>query len=294
MKKTLAIRIRALLSGSPDGVPEWTPLVEEGDDPGLFGPTDAPWIVHADVATMVGGIRALLMQAMHPATLAGVMQHSRYEEDALGRLAGTIRWLTICTFGATTAIEHESARVRGMHDRVRGVVKENSGESRNYQASDPDLLRWVHIAFTDSFLATHLEYGRKEIPGGADAYVQLWGKAVLPLGLSNPPQSYAEMKQQVDEYQKQLRVDDRTLRVVSFLRKPPLPAPARAVYAVLFGGAVHTLPVETQKQLGLKVPPRWLAVGATKVVLGLIRAILGTTSPLETAAETRRARLLGA
>ncbi|MEY4322821.1 MAG: hypothetical protein RL410_602 [Actinomycetota bacterium] len=291
LKETIGIRIRALLSGSQNGVPEWTPLIEAGNDYGLFKPTDAPWIVHADVATMIGGIRALLLQAMHPGSLAGVMQHSRYEEDALGRLAGTIRWLTICSFGSVEAVETESARVRGMHDRVRGKYLENSGETRNYQAADQDLLRWVHLAFTDSFLATHQQFGKYSIPGGADAYVGLWGKSVIPLGVENPPKNENELRQQIAAYDNALRVDERTLRVVSFLRKPPLPAPARVVYALLFAAAVNTLPEIKRNQLHLKVWPRWFAFPLGSAALKTLRFILGTNSPLEAAALSRHKRL---
>lgn len=106
LQENLSKRFRKLLSGDPQGIPPWLPIVAEGDEPGLFLPTDAPWIVHADFATLVGGIRALLMQALHPGSLAGVAQHSRYEEDPLGRLSGTIRWLTITTFGSKTAIQN--------------------------------------------------------------------------------------------------------------------------------------------------------------------------------------------
>ena len=80
LQKFLGGRFRTILSGSPDA-PPWLEEVASGDDPGLFLPTDAPWIVHANMATLVGGVRALLMQALHPGTLAGVAQHSRYEKD---------------------------------------------------------------------------------------------------------------------------------------------------------------------------------------------------------------------
>ena len=193
IRNELQRRLRRLLSGSQTGVPAWTPLVEVGDDLGLFAPSDAPWVVHADIATTIGGVRALLVQALHPGSLAGVMQHSRYEEDVLGRLHGTIRWLTISTFGSRAAIEQEAARVRAMHERVRGTYIDEHEQQRSYQASDQDLLQWVHLAFTESFLSTHLRYGRKAIPGGADAYVAQWGAAVTPLGLTNPPTSEQEL-----------------------------------------------------------------------------------------------------
>ena len=99
VQEYLSLRFRKLLSGDPGGIPPWLGVVAEGEEAGYFVPTDAPWVVHADFGTLVGGIRALLMQALHPGSLTGVKNHSRYESDPLGRLAGTIRWLTVTTFG---------------------------------------------------------------------------------------------------------------------------------------------------------------------------------------------------
>ena len=41
-------------------------LLQQVKKRGYFLPSDAPWVVHADFGTLVGGIRALLMQALHP------------------------------------------------------------------------------------------------------------------------------------------------------------------------------------------------------------------------------------
>lgn len=291
IRNELQRRLRRLLSGSQTGVPEWTPLVEAGDDPGLFAPSDAPWVVHADIATTIGGVRALLVQALHPGSLAGVMQHSRYEEDVLGRLHGTIRWLTISTFGSREAIENEAARVRDMHARVRGKYIDEQQSERSYQASDQDLLQWVHLAFTESFLSTHLRYGKREIPGGADAYVAQWGAAVTPLGLSDPPASAQELHQRMDAYAPVLRVDAKTKRVIDFIKKAPLPIGARPAYRILFWAAVDLLPPSYAAMIDVRIPPRWLVrLLATSAVV-VMRAIIGRTSPLEDAAMRRRQRL---
>ena len=291
IRRELQRRFRRLLSGSQTGVPEWTPLVEAGNDPGFFAPTDAPWVVHADIATTIGGIRALLVQALHPGSLAGVMQHSRYEEDVLGRLHGTIRWLTITTFGSREAIANEAGRVRGMHDRVRGKYSTEDGATRSYQANDTDLLLWVHLAFTESFLATHLRYGKHPIPGGPDAYVEQWGRAVEPLGLSVTPRSARELHRAMAQYEHVLRVDDRTKRVLEFIKKAPLPVPARPAYRILFWAAVDTLPDHYRERIGIRIPPAWIVRSLAAIAVRIMRAVIGRTSPLEDAARRRLARL---
>jgi uncharacterized protein (DUF2236 family) len=90
---------------------------------------------------------------LHSGSLAGVHGHSRDKDDPLGRLSGTIRWLTVTTFGSHAAVAGEADRVNRMHGRVRGSYRTAGGEDRAYHAGDTDLLRWVHVAFMDSFFA---------------------------------------------------------------------------------------------------------------------------------------------
>ncbi len=289
IRREMTRRFRALLSGAQSGVPEWTSLVAQGDDEGFFGPDDEAWVVHSDLATMIGGIRALLMRALHPGSLAGVVQHSRYEEDVLGRLNGTIRWLTISTFGSTTAIADEAARVRALHERVRGSYRTKDGSTRNYRASDTDLLQWVHVAFTDSFLTVHQRYGRR--PVDADAYLAGWSRAVEPLGLVGAPSSQAGMQATIAGYREQLVVDDTTRKVVAFIRRVPFPRGARLVYRLLFAAAVETLPAEYRHLLGLRAAPAPLVRASTRMLLHGMRWVIGQRSPMELVALERRQRV---
>ena len=278
------MKFRRLLSGAKDGKPPWLDIIAGGETGGLFVPTDAPWVVHRDFGTLVGGIRALLVQALHPATLAGVRNHSRYEQDPLGRLAGTIRWLTVTTFGSFDAITKEASRVNRLHDRV-------VGESPvNYRAADPHLLLWVHVAFTDSFLSAHELYCEAKIPGGADNYISQWAKSVEPLGLSKAPKNHLELDAVLKEFRPELGISAETESVVRFIRKPPLPLLARPVYALLFKAALVSLRPEHLKLLGLRKPSR-LVVPFTRFTLKAIRAIIGPESPIEDGAIRRLERL---
>ena len=291
LQEALSKRFRRLLSGDPDGVPPWLEVIAAGDEPGLYMPSDAPWIVHADFGTLVGGIRALLMQALHPGSLTGVANHSRYEQDALGRLAGTIRWLTITTFGSHAAVAGESQRVNRMHKRVTGEYETAAGEQRPYKAADPDLLLWVHIAFMDSFLRCHQMYAWREIPGGADAYVRLWAKSVEPLGLDSAPMNEADLIREIERYKVELVATPKTLDVVKFIKRPPLPVLARPVYWLLFEAAVVSLPIEFRELLGLKAKSANVIKPLTRGVLRFIRVAIGPESPIEDGAIERLRRI---
>lgn len=293
IQKAIGKRFRKIITNSPDGQPPWLADVASGDDGGLFLPSDAPWVVHGDLATLIGGIRALLMQALHPGTLSGVATHSRYESDALGRLAGTTKWLTITTFGAQSAIAKESGRVNAMHASVKGKYENSQGEKVAYQASDPDLLLWVHIAFTDSFLKAHQLYSRKEIPGGEDSYVRLWARSVKPLGLDKCPLSASELNETLDNFYNtnQLLANETTFKVIKFLRKPPLPRLAKLVYAFLFQAAAASIDKKYLQLLKIKPLPLWLVKPLTRGLLFLMAKGIGSESPLETAAKDRLRRI---
>lgn len=293
VQRYVAKRFRKIIANSPDGVPPWLDAVAAGDDAGLFLPTDAPWVVHGDLATLIGGIRALLMQALHPGTLAGVATHSRYESDPLGRLAGTTRWLTVTTFGSLQAIDDEAARVNRMHQRVVGNFTTGTGEIRNYQASDPDLLLWVHIAFTNSFLTAHELYGAEAIPGGADNYVAQWAKSVTRLGLVDAPKSKVELDESLMGYAKrnELAISENTAKVMSFIQRPPLPKVASLVYALLYQAAVASIPNPYRKLLNLRAAPLWLIQPIMRVFLFILAKAIGPESPIEEAALTRLKRI---
>lgn len=278
-------------SGDTAGTPYWVKNIEAGEDVGFFGPGSASWAVHGGMPTMVAGIRALLMQTLHPGAMAGVHDWSRYKEDPLGRLAGTIQWLITVTFGDTALAEHESSRVSHFHDRVKGTYLDAQGRERTYSAGDPELLYWVHVVFTDAFLGCHQAWG-DAIPGGADQYVREWSKAGELVGVANPPRSEAELISAMHQFNVDgiLKHDERVEETIAFLRKPPLRRSMLPFYRIMFAGAVASIPEEYRRVLGLK-KPWWPAKWLTGMILGLLRALLGPSSTSEDAARVRITRL---
>jgi len=285
----IADRFREIVSGSPDGKPDWVKFIGQGTGPGLFGPDSAVWEVHGCVSTLVGGIRALLLQAAHPAALAGVMDHSRYQTDFLGRLAGTARWLTITTFGAEEAIARESSRVNAMHAHVEGQFVGKEGNTAPYHATDPRFLLWVHCAFTESFLRAHLALGYP-LTNGADAYIQEWSKSASGLGLTSAPQSEDELNVVMKDFlDNDLAHSVKTAEVVRFILKPPIGRGSLFFYRILANAAVASLNDEQRSILGLKRVGRgW--TWACKAILHFMSFILGPESPSQQLARERIAR----
>ncbi|MBC7463555.1 MAG: DUF2236 domain-containing protein [Actinobacteria bacterium] len=289
IKDRIANRFREIVSGSPDGMPDWVRYIDMGEGPGNYGPDSAVWEVHGCIATLVGGIRALLLQAAHPAALAGVAQHSRYEKDFLGRLAGTARWLTITTFATQEAIDREAARVNAMHSHVSGQYQNKEGEESTYKATDPRFLLWVHCAFTESFLKAHLALGYP-IKAGADAYIREWSTSAKGLGLTNAPKSQAELDEVMQDFvEHDLMRSAKTDEVVKFILRPPVGRASLFFYSILANAAIASLSDAQRDILGLKKVSRfWLFL--CRRILNFLSAVLGQESPSQQIARRRIAR----
>src|ERR1700678_2856628 len=137
---------------------------EQPADDGFFGPASVTWRTAGDLSSPVAGLRALLIQALHPLAMAGVDQHSDWREDPVGRLAATSAYLATLAYGDRATADRVAQQVRRVHEHVRGTF-----EGQPYAASDPDLLLWVHTTFVDSGLAACELLGT---PADRDAYAR--------------------------------------------------------------------------------------------------------------------------
>jgi len=226
--------------------------------------------VHGDASMFVGGIRALLLQTLHPAAMRGVSEHSGYRGDMWGRLARTSRFLAVTTFGHEEDAEQAVVVVRAIHDRVTGTMPDGTP----YAASDPHLLAWVHIAEVDSFLRAHDVYGAEPLVGAdRDTYVAQSGEVARRLGVVDPPQTEAELAEQLESYRPELESTPEAREAVSFLLlKPPLPLAARPPYGVLVAAAVGLMPRWSRRPLRLP----YLPISERTVVRGLGGLATGT------------------
>ncbi len=215
-------RVRGRAATSQEDLPPWTRALAEGDDAGFFGPGSAVWAVNGALPTLVAGIRALLLQTLHPGAMAGVHDWSRYNEDPLGRLDGTVRWVATTTFGDRSSATAASASVGRLHERIIGTYTDAAGVERPYAANDEYLLRWVHDAFTEAFLGAHEIWGGP-IPGGPDGYVREWAQAGRLMGVTDPPTTEAGLHAEMSEYLREAKIDD---RVVEAVQVPPAAGPA--------------------------------------------------------------------
>lgn len=243
--------------------------------PRRFAPTDPICRVQGHAGMYAGGIRALLLQSLHPLAMAGVGEHSGYRDDPWGRLQRTSEFLATTTFGPVESAERMLDGINRMHARVRGTAR----DGRAYSATDPHLLQWVHVAEIDSFLTAHQRYSRTPLtPAEADTYVEQAAYVARRLGIPEPPTTVADLAACLESYRPELETSPGALDVVRFLlREPPLPLAARPGFWMLAGGAVQMLPAYARDLLGLTLPGRLRALDevALRAVAGPL-GVIGT------------------
>jgi uncharacterized protein (DUF2236 family) len=234
--------------------------------------------VHGDSSMFVGGIRALLLQSLHPLAMAAVAAHSGYSGDPWGRLQRTSYFLAVTTFGPGDDAQAAIAWVRAVHQRVTGTAP----DGRPYAASDPHLLTWVHIAEADSFLCAHTHFGTEPLDqAGRDGYVADLARIGAELGVPDPPRTEAELAERISAYRPELTATPQAREAARFLLlNPPLPLVARAPYAVLAAAAVSLLPSWARRLLLLPRLPVTEAVLVRPAGHAMVQAIRwATTAP---------------
>lgn len=264
VRNRLAWAIRTVLSGS--GSRKFVPTPGA---PTLLPVGGAAWLVHAEASMMVGGIRALLLQSLHPVAMQGVGEHSDFRQDPLGRLRRTVFFLGTTTYCSLPEAEAAIEAVRRVHLAISGVTP----EGRRYRADDSDLLAWVHATEVDSFLEAFLRYGRRprrrrrtlapNLPDRtavgaislemlADRYVAEMATVAERLGVAEPPRSHAELMAVIEGFRPVVAATDLSAEAVYFLRRFPLPPVARLAYALLFWAAADSLPGWAKDLHGLR------------------------------------------
>jgi uncharacterized protein (DUF2236 family) len=229
--------------------------IPESPGDGFFGPASVAWQVSGDLASPVAGLRSLLLQALHPLAMAGVDQHSDWRGDPVGRLAATSSYVTTVLFGDRAVAEQAAARVRKIHEHVRGVDTE-TGQA--YAAGDPALLLWVHAALVDSGIVVCDLFGDELTAGQADQYVAEMTVAAeivgIPAGLA--PSSRAELTGYIQSVQPELRCTAAAKESMAYLLDPPgLEEDVAEIWQDIREAAVVSLPDWASSLYGYTAAP---------------------------------------
>ncbi len=226
------------------------PVPPSGD--ALFAPDSPIRMVHADaVGMMIGGIRSLLLQMLHPHALQGVLDHSNFRADMHGRLRRTAQFIAVTTFGHRDEAAKIIARVNRIHEHIKGDLP---GGGR-YSARNPETLAWVHVAGATSFLQAYLRHVRPTMPfAQQDEYFRQHAVIARELGADPVPETRNQAEQLFRSMRGQLQSSAEAKEVAELvLTQRPDGAP-RGVQAMLGTAAVDLLPAFALPMLGLKRP----------------------------------------
>jgi uncharacterized protein (DUF2236 family) len=264
----------AYASGVPDGT----------RDDGLFGPASVTWRMSADLASPVAGLRSLLIQALHPLAMAGVDQHSGWRRDPVGRLAATTSYLATVTFGERAAAMRAAARVRHVHEHVRGT---DPITGRPYTAADPALLLWVHGTLVDSVLAAGSLVGTILSAADSNRYVAEMVTAAQLTGVPRPlvPSSVPELELYIASVRPTLRCTPAAAESMAYLLDPPgMDEDTAEIWQDVRDAAIAALPRWARQMYGYDAPPPMTPGRRTEIrqSLGVLDAMfLGQPGVLE-------------
>jgi len=198
----------------------------------------------------LAGLRALLLQAVHPLAMAGVAQHSDFRADPWGRLFRTAEYVGVTTYGTTAEATRAAARVRGIHRRLSGIEPESG---RTYRVDDPHLLLWVHCCEAESFLTTAVRSGLRLSRTEQDAYYAEQVRSARLIGLNAAPASAEDMRDYFEGMRPELRVTAEARAAARFVLFPPMPTkvslgtPARPAWVALASTSAAMLPRWTRR-----------------------------------------------
>jgi uncharacterized protein (DUF2236 family) len=209
-------------------------------DPGLFGPQSVVWKVHADFsAMMVGGLSSLMIQALHPRALAAVWDHSNFRQQLKARLGRTALFVASTTYGGVELATQSIQRVNAIHSKIQGIDL----QGQTYRADEPDLLRWVHLVETVSFLNAFQHLALRPLSSSdCDKYVVEMNKVGEMLGANNLPNTLQDLHRAILQYEPVLTFDERTRETLRSIENYSVSLTEKPFFALILGVSFDIIP----------------------------------------------------
>lgn len=267
-------------------------------EPDGLGPRSILGRLASDPGIALTGFPLGLLQLMHPAVSAGVIQHSDFFGDPFDRIYRSVPRI-VASITAPDRAER-AVRIRDYHRSIKGVDAHGS----RYHALDPEVFWWTHMTFVWGFLQIAERFRVRPL---SDAErVQFYAESLAwwsSYGLSSRPvaPSLAAFLDDFDRIvSEELEATEAATRALetSRFRFPLLPSYADAVLAGPVTPALRTLtigqlPPVARVRLGLSWGARDRVAFA-----GLVRAVrvagAVVPSPLARRANVLALRRMGA
>lgn len=257
--------IREMVGGGGPPVAFLSPV----GDRGLFGPESIAWKVHADfISMMIGGISSLIMQALHPQALAGVWDHSSFRDDLQGRLGRTAFFIAATTYGSQEMALNIIAKVNHIHTKITGLDE----FGKPYRATDPQLLAWVHLTETRSFMSAFESHRPEKLNSSEkDQYFSEMKDLGERMGAIDLPTSYIQTNQAIKDYIPILHYGDRAKSVIGLLDNFPSNVAVKPFVKLISRAGFLNLPDWVHPIIGRAQPSTWERI-AVNGSIGLVAA----------------------
>ena len=239
-------------------------------DAALFARDTPIRMVHADViGMMIGGIRGLFLQMLHPHALQGVLDFSNFRADMHGRLSRTAHFITDTTFAHRDIAMEAIGRVNRIHESVKGTLPDGSP----YSARDPRTLAWVHVAEATSFLAGYMRVTKPDMPGHEqDEYYRQFAVVAKALGADPVPTNRREAEAIFRDLRQDLATSAQAREVAEFVVSIKPEGAPPALQKAIVAESIALLPPFARSMLGLErpglgaIPARAAAWGAARTL----------------------------
>lgn len=267
-------------------------------DRGYFGPGSVAWKVHSHPIILVGGFRALMIQSLHPLAMAGVTHFSDFRENPQRRLRQTAGFVHTVVFSDRQTVDAMAGRVRSIHERVRGI---DPVTGREYSATDPATLLWVHCAEAHSFLDAYRTFAGELTDAEQDQYLAEYVVASELVGIprADIPASRREYREYFSSMLPELRTSETARGTIDYVAHPPLGGLPKKDWPfainLRFAGraAVARMPRSLRELAGLPDPgpADWTMTQLTRANAKLIELALRSDHVAEAFARAAEKRL---
>jgi uncharacterized protein (DUF2236 family) len=240
---------------------------------GYFAPESVIRLVgNSPVVPMFGGGTAVLLQVAHPLVAAGVVYHSDYQQDLWRRLLRTLQALYLIVYGSKQEAEGAGEAVKAVHAHVRGTTRKQLGPfpaGTRYDASDPELMLWVHATLVETSLAVYRRFVAPLTPDEQEAYYREMALVAQVFGLprSAIPATLADFREYLHDRLagSEICVTAPAQDVAEVILEAPLPAPLRLLAPVHRLATAALLPQRLREEYGLD----WSRAHAVQLALAV-------------------------
>lgn len=239
-------------------------------DNGYFGPDSVSWRLFSDPSSKLGGVAAILLQALNPHMMRLFDAVSTTDADPQGRAERTARYIDTTIFGDKAHADAAATSVQRMHAHANWT---DPATGETLRADTPAWLEWTHNTVTWGVLRGADEFGPELSMAEQDAFVreQLIAAELAGIDASTIPATRFELDAYIEEQRHWMSLCLPAAELSRALRKPQFKGNPVAVWTgiVIQDGILYLLPDWARLLYGIEGRPMNLR-SAARTTKGMI------------------------